>query len=127
MLEAFRLGGWGMYPTAIMGVFCVYAAVQYARRPGAANLLVVALLAVLTGLAGSLGFVTGVIKTLSTASSGQLPDPLATVVTGGIGESLHNIGLALALMLVAAITVTLGALRARPTPPAVPAVAQRHA
>ena len=114
MLDVFRLGGWGMIPTAIMGAVLWLAAMRYARRPDRAALLVVALQAVVTLLCGSLGFVSGLIRTLAGASSGELPEPLETIIAGGLGESLHNIGLALGMLTVAAIATTIGALRADP-------------
>jgi len=114
MLDAFRLGGWGMFPTAIMGVVLWLAALRYVRRPDRAALLVVGLQALVTLLCGTLGFVSGLIRTLACATSGELPEPLETVIAGGLGESLHNIGLALVMMVVAAIAATLGALRADP-------------
>jgi hypothetical protein len=114
MLEAFRLGGWGMVPTAIIGLVCVVAAVQYARRPATVNLLATGVLAVATLLAGGLGFVTGLIRTLRVATSGELPEPVQTVIAAGVGESLHNVGLALALLVFAAVAVAIGARRAGP-------------
>jgi hypothetical protein len=116
MLDVFRLGGWGMFPTAIMGVVLWLAAMRYARRPDRAALLVVALQSVVTLLCGTLGFVSGLIRTLACASSGERPEPLETIIAGGLGESLHNIGLALVMMVVAAIATTIGALRATPPP-----------
>ena len=38
MIEAFHLGGWGMYPTAIAGTVLVLAAAHYAWRPARLSL-----------------------------------------------------------------------------------------
>src|SRR5258708_19771874 len=94
MSEAFRLGGWGMYPTLLAGVVLVVAAVQYARSPDAGRLRVVRNLQALALLVGTLGFITGVIHgftsigELSPYSAGQL-----AIVC--VGEALCCIGLAL--------------------------------
>jgi len=109
VLEAFHHGGWGMYPTTLMGLVLLLASVQYARQPERRRLPVVISLGVLTLLAGTLGFVTGVIKTLIHAV--DEPD-LANTIAGGVGESLNNIGLALSLLIVATIAVSIGAFRA---------------
>src|SRR5262245_48501265 len=109
VLDAFRLGGWGMYPTTLMGFVLLLASVQYARHPERRRLPLVLSLGVLTFLAGTLGFVTGVIKTLLHAV--DEPD-LGNVIASGVGESLNNIGLALSLLIVATIAVSVGAFRA---------------
>jgi hypothetical protein len=105
MLDSFRLGGWGMYATLIAGLVALLVAIQYARRPEAGRLLVVSVLGVLTFLAGSLGFVAGLIKSISIAQGD------AGTVLEGFGESLHNIGLALSLLVIVAITTAIGAGR----------------
>ena len=57
------------------------------------------------------GFVTGVIKTF--IASGQLTDPTERggIVIIGIGESLHNVGLGLVLLVLATIGVVVGLSR----------------
>lgn len=102
-----------MYPTTIMGLILLLAAVLYAARPDRRRVLVVISLGVMTFLSGCLGFVTGAIKTLAVATSGQIPEPVGTIVAAGLGESLHNIGLALVLLVLAAIPTTIGAHRSR--------------
>jgi hypothetical protein len=52
-----------------------------------------------------------VIKTLAVATSGQLPEPVGTITAAGIGESLHNVGLALVLLVLTSIITTVGVLR----------------
>src|SRR5262249_53909638 len=63
MLEAFRLGGWGMFPTLIFGVLMIAATVRYAVRPERRFVPLQVTLGLLTLAAGCLGFVTGMIKT----------------------------------------------------------------
>lgn len=111
MSEAYRLGGWGMYPTTIIGLLLLLAAVLYAIHPDRRRIPVVLSLGVMTFLSGSLGFVTGVIKTLLVASSDDPPGPVGTIAAAGIGESLNNVGLALAILVLACIVTTIGLLR----------------
>lgn len=59
-------------------------------------------------LVGTLGFVSGMIKTA--LSAGETASPGATVIQG-FGESLHNVALALALVITAGIVVALGMVR----------------
>ena len=110
MGEAFRLGGWGMYPTLVVGGLLVGAAVWYARRPERQRLLLVIWMQVLTMLVGTLGFVTGMIKTA--VAAGDTPAPVDTLILG-FGESLNNIGLALGLVIIAGIAGAIGLARSR--------------
>ena len=112
MIEAYRIGGWGMFPTTIFGFVLLLAAVQYARHPERRRLGVMIGLGVLTFLAGSLGFVTGVIKTLTHATDANAQAAVGALTAEGIGESLNNIGLALSLLIIATIAATIGAARA---------------
>jgi hypothetical protein len=102
-----------MYPTALVGLVLVAAAIQYACQPqgrvGAFR--VVRHLSVLTGLVACLAFVSGAIRSFTCASEVD-PRELGGIVVTGIGESLHNIGLGLALLVIAWIAVSIGAVRA---------------
>jgi len=108
MSEAFHLGGWGMYPTLIAGVLLVGAAARYAWQADRQRMILVIWMQVLTMLVGTLGFVAGMIKTA--ISAGDTASPGATVIQG-FGESLHNVGLALCLVITASIVVALGMVR----------------
>ena len=67
-------------------------------------------LAVLTLTTGPLGFVCGVIVT--TQHLDELPAERVTLIGAvGLGESLHNVGLALVLMMLAGLLTSVGALR----------------
>jgi hypothetical protein len=101
-----------MYPTTIIGLLLLFAAGRYALSPQPGRILVVVCLGVMTLLSGSLGFITGVIRTLSMATSGKLPEPVGTIAAAGLGESLNNVGLALVLLILASIATTIGAVRA---------------
>ncbi len=106
MGEAFRLGGWGMYPTAIAGLVLIFCALRYASAPDATRALVVRRLSMLTFLAGSLGTVVGIINSCTHAE----PSQLGPVVIG-IGESLNCLALALVTLVIAGIAMTAGAAR----------------
>lgn len=107
MSEAFRLGGWAMYPTAIAGLVLIACAWRFAFTPQRARLGLVKWLYALTAMAGTLGFVTGTIKTFIAA--GQLPpEDSVRVAMIGLGESANNLGLALCSMVIATIGVALG-------------------
>jgi len=110
MGEAFRIGGWGMYPTTIIGFILLGAALLYARQPTARRLRVIANLRLLTFLSGALGCVVGVIKSFTTLPEGKL-DEVGKLAVIGVGESLSNIALALVILVVATILTTIGASR----------------
>ena len=104
------MGGWGMYPTTLFGLVLLCAAVMYAVRPDRRRIRIVRNLGLLTLLSGTLGFVTGAIKTCGGASS--MPShEVANVVMGGVGESLNNVGLALSMLIMPTIITTVGAVR----------------
>jgi len=112
MGEAFRLGGWGMYPTTIVGVVLIVMATRYAARPDQARLHAVRCLSVLTFFVSCLGFVTGVIKTFSSIDESVGPE-LGNFVVMGVGESLNNLGLGLTTLVMAWAAVSVGAARSR--------------
>lgn len=114
MLDAFHLGGWGMYPTLVAGLILMYSALQFARHPDPARLRVVRFLGVLVVLTSTLGSVTGVINTCTHVTPDLGPDLGMTVVIG-VGESLVNIGAGLVWLVLATITATYGVARARST------------
>ena len=109
MQEAFRLGGWGMYPTAIVGLVLVTAAVQFARAPERGGLPLVKRLGVLTLLVSTLGFVSGVVRSFT--SVGDAHEAVYALV--GFGESLVNVGFGLFLLVIATSATCIGMFRAR--------------
>jgi hypothetical protein len=106
MQGIFHHGGWGMYPTTIFGIVLLLAAIQYARRPRARTLVVIRHLNVLTLMSGTLGVVTGMIRTCM-----HVPKEELYLIAIGFGESLNNIALAIGLAILARIIVTVGAAR----------------
>jgi hypothetical protein len=109
MIEAFHMGGWGMFPTATFGLLLVAAALRYALTPERRLVPLVISLGLLTCASGGLGFVTGLIKS-ALAIEGAGPDKRWIWVLG-MGESLNNVALALALSTIAALAASIGALR----------------
>ena len=106
MLEAFHLGGWGMYPTTIFGLVLVATALRHPTQ----RIALVRALSVLTALSGALGFVSGVIKSFtSVAGLDAREAPIAALV--GVGESLCNIGLALGMLLAAWLAIAVARAR----------------
>jgi hypothetical protein len=63
----------------------------------------------MTMACGALGFVTGVMKSFSYL--GQAAPEDRWIWTLGVGESLHNVALALGLVTLAAIAASVGAYR----------------
>lgn len=109
MREAFHMGGWGMYPTLIFGVFLIAASARYAVRPDKRLVPLQISLGLTTLFAGCLGFVTGVIKSLDALDG--VPPEKRWIWLLGVGESLNDIGLALALVIIASLAAAVGALR----------------
>lgn len=117
MLESFRLGGWGMYPTAVFGLLLLAASVRYAIRPDGRWVPLQIALGILTLAAGSLGFVTGLIAT--TTHLDEVPVDRVTLIGAlGFGESLHNVSLALVLVVLGALAASVGAARLTRAPAA---------
>jgi len=114
MLEAFRLGGWGMYPTTIAGLILLVTAIRYARNTDASALPLIRHLSILTAFVGTLGFVTGVIHAFTACGDAPVNE-LPYYVVIGTGESLCNIGLALVLLVMARAATAIGAHRSRGT------------
>jgi hypothetical protein len=98
-----------MYPTAVFGVCLVAVSLVYAVRPERRFVPLLVSSGLLTLFAGGLGFVTGVIKSFG-AIDGEPPDR-RWIALLGVGESLHNIGLALVLVVFACLAAALGGLR----------------
>lgn len=115
MGEAFHLGGWGMYPTTVAGLALVAVAIRYALAPDARRRQFVRALATLTALTGALGFTAGCIKTFLTAGNLAPTEAVPTVFVG-VGESAHDLGLMLCMLVLAAICVAIGAFRTNQQP-----------
>lgn len=109
MIEMFRLGGFGMIPTFVLGLLAVGAAARYAMNPERRHVQLQVSLALATLMSGGLGFVTGLIKSFS-AMQGAKPGESAVWLIG-TSESLYNVALAFGLVAFCAILASVGALR----------------
>ena len=109
MFDAFRDGGWGMYPTTIAGLILIVAAIRCARCPDARHVQIVRALSFLVLLTSCLGFVVGVINSFAFAT--EKPDQLGVYVVAGVGESLINVGLGLCVLVIATIIRAVGISR----------------
>lgn len=117
LANAFHEGGWPMFPILILGILLIIAAGRYAMAPDARQLLVVRSLGKVTLAFGVLGSVLGMIHCLG--AMGQVPaDKVITITLLGLGESINNLALALALGVIAGLVTTVGALRAVDEPAA---------
>ena len=114
MGEAFRLGGWGMFPTLFVGIVLLIMAGRFAFAPARGRLAPIVGLGVLVSLTSVLGFVTGMIKT--TSSAGQIADAgeRGWVIVVGFSESAHNLGLGLCLLVLGTFGVVIGLARSKP-------------
>lgn len=111
MREMFHTGGFGMYPTAIFGLILIAVAIRYAIKPESRYIPLQITLAILTLLSGALGFVTGIITSFS-AMGGVPGDGSARwIPLIGAAESLYNVALALALIILGSIAASVGAAR----------------
>jgi hypothetical protein len=113
MSEVFIAGGWGMYPTFIAGLALLAASLRYASRPDPRYVPLMVSLGLFTLLAGSLGFVTGLMQALLHAEGLQATGA-PPVLYLGIQEALHNTALALLMTTVSALAASVGAWRLLP-------------
>src|SRR5512132_66535 len=109
MLEAFHAGGWGMIPTSIFGLVLLAISVRYAVKPERRWVPLLVSSGIVTLVSGLLGFVTGLIKSLQAITEVPAEDRFIWLV--GLGESLNNVALALALVLLAALAAFMGTMR----------------
>jgi hypothetical protein len=106
-MQWFREGGWGMWPTLVFGLFMVAVSLRYAMRPERRLLPLLVSSGLLTLVAGALGFTRGLIMT--STHMGEVADKSIWLI--GFGESLQDVGLALALLACGLLAILLGALR----------------
>ena len=109
--NAFELGGFGMYPTLIFGVLAIGMAGWYAVSPERRRLIVMGFLSALTLMAGLLGTITGVMKSIQAAA--DLPN-MGHFIALGTYESLYCLWFSLVLIILAGIAGAVGAWRSAP-------------
>lgn len=112
----FENGGWGMYPVSLFGFLLLAAGILYVLRPEARFLRLVIALGVATFGAGLLGTSVGVCNSAHYLPEVPRPDQLQ-ILALGVEESLHNLVLALILVVIASLITSAGALRSKNSSP----------
>ena len=107
MLNAFRDGGFGMFPTLVFGLMMLLVAVRYATKPEQRMIPLVTSLGLLTLLAGAFGFVIGIITTMKAVAQAAPDDRYIALI--GLGESANNLALALMLAVLSMLAMVAGA------------------
>lgn len=107
--EAFRLGGWGMWPTLVFGLLMLGVAALYAVRANPQLSSLVRTTKWMTFVSGCLGFVTGLIRSCLFISNVTAEERFLVII--GFGESLVNIAWALGLIMMAMIIAAVGTWR----------------
>lgn len=110
--QAFHEGGWGMWPTLVLGTLALALAVRNAASPKPATMPLIVGLGAATLLAGALGVVTGLVATVRTVQRLPVADQASTALVG-VGESLMNAVLALLLATLVALAAGVGGYRQR--------------
>jgi hypothetical protein len=110
----YQSGGYGMHLVSAFGFLLVAAAALYLLRPTSANVRLVAALGALTLAAGLLGTAVGICVSGRYLQQVE-PARQLEIYALGIQESLHNLVLALILILIAGLVATAGMVRTRRT------------
>jgi len=108
-MDFFHDAGWGIYPVLLFGTACLGAAIPYAVAPRRDLLPLVVGFGVATILAGLLGAVTGLQK--SVEYLGDLPPADRWIFLLGLRESLNNVVAAFVITVVATLLTTVGGYR----------------
>lgn len=106
----FAAGGWGMYPTMVFGFLLLATTVLHALRPEPRFQRLVTTLGVLTIASGLLGTTVGICNSAHYIGKVPPPDQLK-ILAMGCAESLHNLVLALIIIVLAGLVTAAGALR----------------
>lgn len=110
MVEFFKEGGAGMFPTVLFGFLFFASAVLYTLRPDRKLGPIVVALGAVTLASGVLGLAMGLSSTMGYLHK---VEPAQQLITGaaGVAESLNNIILALLLFLPSSLVAAVGAVR----------------
>lgn len=107
MGNAFHLGGWGMYPTAVAVLVLVAASIRYALKPDARKNPMLRQLSLLSFTVGALGTVTGCIK----AFTGIEDASQTHYAIIGLGEALNCVAFGLCGVVLGGIFIAIGRAR----------------
>jgi hypothetical protein len=106
----FAAGGWGMYPTMLFGFFLLATTVLHALRPEPRFQRLTGALGVATFASGLLGSTVGICNSAHYLDQVPPADQLKTFALG-CEESLHNLVLALIIILLGTIITAASAVR----------------
>lgn len=120
--DFFADGGFGMYPTSLFGFFLIAAAVLYVMKPQPKTARLALVLGLVTFASGLLGAFVGMCNTFHYLPQVAHPDQLE-VMALGCEESLHNVVLALMLVVLGGLIASVGTQRQRDAAAAAPAKA----
>ena len=103
-------GGWGMHPVSVFGFLLLAASALYALRPGERFARLLLPLGIVTFSAGLLGTTVGMCNSFHYIP--QVPHvEQVQILALGCEESLHNLVLALILIVLAGLMASVGLLR----------------
>jgi uncharacterized membrane protein len=108
ILDRFKDGGWGMYPTLVFGLVLLATSVRFAQSSERRLVPLLVVLNWLTLTSGALGFLTGLVVT-ARALAGPGIEETTRIAFEGFSESLYNMVFALLFAMIAALAATLGA------------------
>lgn len=106
----FEAGGWGMYPTMLFGFLFLAVTALHAIRRDARHQRLSIWLGMMTFASGVLGTVTGICNSVHYLDEVP-PDQHFIMFVRGVEESLHNMILALILILIGGMIGAGSALR----------------
>lgn len=113
--DYYAAGGWGMHPVSVFGFLLIGASVLYVLRPESKYRRLVSALGVVTFSAGLLGTATGISASAHYIEHVEAVKQFETF-TLGIDESLHNVVLALVLVVISGLIMAVGAMRSQAAP-----------
>jgi hypothetical protein len=109
LANAFKIGGWGMWPTLFCGVLLVGIGIVYAIRPQKRYVPLLLAIGTMTLFSGILGFSTGVINSFMYIHKVAATERYIALI--GVAESLYNVVFAFIFLMLAAILGAVGAAR----------------
>ena len=111
MVTFFQAGGFGMLPTLAFGLLLLAVGLAYAIQPERRLVILFTILGVVEFFSGALGTVLGVVATFLAVAKVPAEQQYA-ITLAAVAESLHNLVLALALLVLSTLVLAAGALRA---------------
>jgi Na+/proline symporter len=106
----YAAGGWGMHPVSVFGFLLIAASVLHALRPQQKTARLALTLGMLTFAAGLLGTFTGICNSAFYIQHVAKVDQVE-ILALGVEESLHDVVLALILVVIGGLVASVGTLR----------------